>query len=271
MSFAFIAFLAIAFGLIAMFSIDGERTLESRPTWRRLPRPRATSPVVEVDGVRARLESIPSIADHEARVIDDEDRELNTRERGWMQTSSGRRFYPLDPCVADVELADVARGLAMTCRYGGQCRMFYSVAEHCVLVSEIVELHAYHAGKSAEEVRHLAQCALMHDSSEAYIGDMIRPLKYQPEMAEFRRAEAVIEQVIAEAFKLQWTPEAHAIVKRIDDRILVDEITYLMPCPEMYLDSPPLCDQSPLGVRFRCLPPVEAERAFLARYRELFQ
>jgi hypothetical protein len=269
MSFAFIAFLIIAFGLIAMFNLDSGRELESRPTLRRLPRPpRAMSPTVDVDGVCTRLESIPSVADHDAHVVDG--LELNTRERGWMQTYGGRKFYPLDPRVRDVELVDVAHGLAMTCRYGGQCRMFYSVAEHCVLVSEIVEMHARNAGMSAEQVRLIAQCALMHDSAEAYIGDMIRPLKHQPEMVPFRHAEDVIEAVIAEAFKLHWTPEAHSIVKRIDDRILVDEITYLMPHPGMYLESPLLRDQSPLGARFHCYAPADAERAFLARYRELF-
>ncbi len=235
------------------------RSLESRPTHPRLPR--------AID--------IPSIAEHAARVSDEITatyvvNEPNTRERGWMQTYSGRRFYPLEPKAEDVELADVAHGLAMTCRYGGQCRSFYSVAEHCVLVSEIVEKHARNAGHHPDEVRLLAQLALMHDSAEAYIGDMIRPLKHQAEMAEFRRAEVAIEAVIAEAFKLKWTPEAHEIIKRIDDRILIDEITYLMPHPEAYLETPLLRELSPLGARFDCLDPAEAQGAFLHRYRELF-
>jgi hypothetical protein len=214
---------------------------------------------------RLRAPSIPSLADHEAHVValDDID------ETGWMQTYSGRKFWPLAPRAQDVELADVAHGLAMTCRYGGHSRMFYSVAEHCILVSQFVEMHARNAGKPADEVRQLAQLALMHDSAEAYIGDMIRPLKHQPEMAEFRRAEIAIEAEIAKAFWLQWSPEAHQIVKSVDDRILVDEIEYLMPNPEMYI-RPWLRDLSPLGAQFRCMPPAEAQSAFLERYRELF-
>lgn len=247
------------------FNLYAARALDKRPTLKRLPR--VDSPVtVELE----RLESIPSVAEHPARVVG-EDVELNTRERGWMQTHSGRRFYPLDPRPEDVELADVAHGLAMTCRYGGQCRMFYSVAEHCVLVSELVEMHMRNAGCASDQIRWFAGLALMHDSAEAYIGDMIRPLKHQPEMSEFRLAETRIEAAIAAAFKLRWTPEAHEIVKRIDDRILVDEITHLMPNPEMYLESPLLRGQSPLGARFRCMPPAEAKGAFMARWREVFR
>lgn len=197
--------------------------------------------------------------------------EPDTRERGWMQTYSGRRFHPLEPRASDVELVDVAHGLAMTCRYGGQCRQFYSVAEHCVLVSEFVEAHARNAGMAAADVRKLAQLALMHDSAEAYIGDMIRPLKHQPEMIAFRDAETAIEREIAYAFGLVWTPEAHDIVKRIDDRILIDEISHLMPAPEAYLQTPLLRELSPLGARFHCMSPPEAFGMFMRRFREVFQ
>lgn len=246
-------FILLLLAVWVTLNLTAARSLETRPTQPRL----------------SRAIDIPSIAEHAARVSDEITNEPNTRERGWMQTYSGRRFYPLEPKAADVELVDVAHGLAMTCRYGGQCRVFYSVAEHCVLVSEIVEQHARNAGHHPDEVRHLAQLALMHDSAEAYIGDMIRPLKHQAEMAEFRRAEVAIELVIAEAFHLRWTPEAHQIIKRIDDRILVDEITYLMADPSAYLETPLLREQSPLGAQLRCLSPAEAQREFMTRWKEL--
>lgn len=244
--------------VVVLMKRRAAKALEERPTLPRMRAPRATL-------------DIPSIADHEARVELEpyEANEPNTRERGWMQTFSGRRFYPLEPRAEDIELIDVAHGLAMTCRYGGQCKQFYSVAEHCVLVSEIVERHAQNAGHHPDEVRRLAQLALMHDSAEAYIGDMIRPLKHQAEMAEFRRAEVAIELCIADAFGLKWTPEAYDIVKRIDDRILVDEITHLMAQPEAYLETPLLRELSPLGAHFRCLGPAEAQRDFMARWKEL--
>jgi hypothetical protein len=254
----------VAIALIgAGVNLGAAHLLETRPTMQYM---RFPSPIVEVDGIRTRLESIPSLADHEARMIEPDAGD----DRGWMQTFSGKRFHPLNPRAADIELADVAHGLAMTCRYGGQSRIFYSVAEHCILVSKFVEVHARNAGRSPEQVRNLAQLGLMHDSAEAYIGDMIRPLKHQPEMAEFRRVESKIEQAIAEAFHLQWTPKAHEIIKNIDNRILIDEISYLMADPEMYLHRPWHQEVSPLGAWFRCMPPADAERAFLTRYRELF-
>lgn len=230
-----------------------------------------------------RLASVPSLATHvhsRAKTLEEPQRiegdmpdgsnSCEGRERGWMQTYSGRKFYPLAPLVDDIELMDVVHGLAMTCRYGGQCRRFYSVAEHCLIVSSLVEQHARNAGMAEPEVRALAREALMHDSSEAYIGDMIRPLKHQPEMIEFRRAEAAIETAIFAKFGIVSTHESHAIIKTIDNRILVDEISQLMPLPEMYLESPLLAEESPFGVKLACWEPQRAQEQFMARYRELF-
>lgn len=260
-----VGFIILVFVSVVMVGIRAERV---RSFERQQTHPRLPAPTIDVDGHVIELEPIDDEGDddeddHPARVLDESD------DTAWMQTYSGRKFWPLTPRAKDVELADVAHGLAMTCRYGGHSRLFYSVAEHCILVSQFVEIHARNANRSAADVRRLAQLALMHDSAEAYIGDMIRPLKHQPEMHEFRRAEGAIEAEIAEAFHLQWSDDAHEIVKRIDDRILVDEIEYLMPNPEMYI-RPWLRDLSPLGATFRCMPPAEAQMAFLDRYRELF-
>lgn len=85
------------------------------------------------------------------------------REGDWMQTWTGRRFYPADPRPEDIDIIDVAHALAHTSRYGGHCR-FYSVAEHSVLVSQMVQ------PENALE-------GLLHDATEAYIADVIRPVK----------------------------------------------------------------------------------------------
>lgn len=183
-----------------------------------------------------------------------------TASRGaWMQTSTGRKFWPLAPRVEDLDIADIARGLAMTCRYGGQtANAYYSVAEHCVLVSRHI------APEFARE-------ALLHDSSEAYIGDMVRPLKHQPEMLEFRRAEAAIEVCVAEKFGLRTDPATLAAVKDVDDRILVDEIRALMRRPELYLEPGGwLAGLGPLGAEIMGYSPERAEVLFLLRFCELF-
>lgn len=174
-------------------------------------------------------------------------------ERGWMGTFHGGKFFPLAPKAADVNIVDIAHGLAMTCRYGGQCKRYYSVAEHCVHVSHMVDpKYALHG--------------LLHDSAEAWMGDMPRPLKHQPEMKAFRDAEAAVEIVVAQALGLKWTPEIHAAVKEIDNRILVDEVLQLQPVPELYTD---VLQQQPLGVPLQCWVPDDAEARFMARYYEL--
>jgi uncharacterized protein len=185
------------------------------------------------------------------------DTQVEPGRRGtWMQTFMGNKFWPLDPRANEIFIEDIAHGLAMTCRYGGQCRRFYSVAEHAYLVSTLVP---------AKYARH----ALLHDSAEAYIGDMIRPLKHQPEMGEFRRAESVIESAVAEAFGLDWTPDAIAAVKEFDDRILVDEIQSLMADPPAYMTGR-LAEVEPAGAFIGGWSPDSAEWHFLRRFAQLF-
>lgn len=193
-----------------------------------------------------------------AHIVPSEAPDLDTAyvgyARGWMQTYSGRKFMPLAPQPGDIELADVAHGLAMTCRYGGHTKRFYSVAEHCVLVSENVPIE-------------YAREALLHDSAEAYIGDMIRPLKHQPEMLEFRKAEAAIEAAVFARFGIITTDASHKAVKEIDDRILVDETRALMQEPALYTEFLGL---EPLGIHIYAWSPEQAQAAYILRYRELF-
>src|SRR4051812_6540197 len=85
----------------------------------------------------------------------------------WMQTISGKAFFPLDPRPADVDIQDIAHALAFQCRFGGHVKEFYSVAEHSVRVSLIC----------AHED---AKWGLLHDATEAYLSDIVRPVKRDP-------------------------------------------------------------------------------------------
>ena len=174
-----------------------------------------------------------------------------------MYTYTGRHFTPLAPRVEDFDVLDIARGLAFACRYRGQIKSYYSVAEHSVLVSRHCDPE-------------YAREALMHDAAEAYIGDMIRPLKRLPEMRGFVEAEEKIEAVLAVAYGLRTDPAAHRAWKSTDDRILIDEIAALSPHPELYLDRSWLSGLQPLGAEILCYPPERAEVLFLARFGELF-
>lgn len=85
-------------------------------------------------------------------------------EQAWIQTYSGKRVNLLSFMECDVSLQDIAHSLANLCRFNGHTIEYYSVAQHSVLVSYLVrEQHAIGG--------------LMHDAAEAYIGDIIRPIK----------------------------------------------------------------------------------------------
>ncbi|MGV8985703.1 MAG: HD domain-containing protein [Cypionkella sp.] len=92
--------------------------------------------------------------------------------RAWQRMLSGRRLDLLDPSAVDIEIEDIAHGLAFVARWNGQTRgdWPYSVAEHSLLVEEI-----YRRQGGAEPRWQLA--ALLHDAPEYVIGDMISPVK----------------------------------------------------------------------------------------------
>lgn len=171
------------------------------------------------------------------------------RRGDWMGLASGRRFWPLDPRPDDVEIGDIAHALSHICRYGGHARRFYSVAEHSLIVSHFVPPW-------------LALAALLHDAAEAYLGDIVRPLKKQPCMDGWRESEVLVERAIAARFGIPWP--MHPAIKAIDDRIIIDEWAALMP-PQADLGVA----GEPIGARIRCLAPDEAQRRFLARFRAL--
>lgn len=82
----------------------------------------------------------------------------------WMQTNQGVQFYPYRCTPEMINIFDVAWALSNQPRYNGHLDKFYSVAEHSVYTSYLVEPHN-------------ALCALLHDATEAYIGDMPSPVK----------------------------------------------------------------------------------------------
>lgn len=173
------------------------------------------------------------------------------RSGDWMQTQSGRQFYPLDPRPDDFNITDIAHALSMQCRYAGHVDRFYSVAEHCVLVSQ---------GVPAEVARE----GLMHDAAEAYVGDMVRPLKIN--VGQFKGIEDSILYVMADRYQLAWPfPEA---VHDADNRILLTERAALLSNTRHPWD-PDLEQLEPLDVPIHAWSPAEAKAQFLARFEEV--
>ena len=97
---------------------------------------------------------------------------MATEPRAWQRMLSGRRLDLLDPSPLDIEIEDIAHGLARVARWNGQTKgdHAFSVAQHCVLVEGI----ATHVNRNSTAARLMA---LLHDAPEYVVGDMISPFK----------------------------------------------------------------------------------------------
>ena len=174
----------------------------------------------------------------------------------YLQTVSGRWVNPFDPDPDQLDAGDIARALANQCRFGGHSRVFYSVAQHSVIVSELVE----QGGGDVED----AFAALMHDATEAYLGDMPHPLKHRsPLGAAFKQAEDRLEQVIRDRFAIR--PDVPEI-KRVDRALLGAERRAFS--AERW-DWPELEGVEALDLELTALAPDDAARAFADRYAQL--
>jgi hypothetical protein len=174
----------------------------------------------------------------------------------YLQTVSGRWVNPFDPDPEQLDAGDIARALANQCRFGGHCRVFYSVAQHSVIVSQLVEQN----GGGVED----AFAALMHDATEAYLGDMPHPLKHRsPLGAAFKAAEDDLERAISDRFRVK--PDVPEI-KRVDRALLAAERRAFS--AERW-HWPELEGVEPLDLDLTAWPPDEAAEAFARRYAEL--
>lgn len=171
-----------------------------------------------------------------------------------IQLASGRYFDYTKFGPEDIDINDIAHALSHLCRYTGHCRMFYSVAQHSVEVSLIVRPE-------------LALEGLLHDASEAYLGDVNRPLKML--LPDYRDLEHDVDRAIRMRFglPLQESPE----VKEADNILLVTEARDLIPA------SPPECvdawawarDIPRLSRRIIPLAPLAARDEFMMTFNAL--
>jgi len=174
----------------------------------------------------------------------------------YLQTVSGKWVNPLDPDPEQFDIEDIARALGNLCRFGGHCRTFYSVAQHSVIVSQLVE----ERGGDAEDVF----AALMHDAAEAYLGDMPHPLKHRSALgAAFKEAERELEAAIEAHFAIKAdVPE----VKRADRALLATERRAFSAERWRW---PELEGVEALDLELEAMAPQDATKAFLDRYAEL--
>ena len=169
----------------------------------------------------------------------------------WLLTYTGQKFYPMDPRPEEIRIEDIAHSLANICRFGGHSLRFYSVAQHSIIVSRACTQAPFQG--------------LLHDATEAYCGDIIRPIKIN--MPEYRELESRIWLVVCERFGL--APKMHPEVKVNDNRALMTERRDILVHSDhewsLAKDYPPLTDTIFPD------PPTVAESVFLTEFRHYWK
>jgi hypothetical protein len=126
---------------------------------------------------------------------------------GCILTHTGKFVNPLEATVDDIDIADIAHSLANLCRYNGHVSHFYSVAQHSVLVAQQFNIFTE---------KYLRKWGLLHDASEAYLGDVVAPLKHSGHYDFYLEAEDRMMEVICEKFDLDLPmPEEIDIVDKM--------------------------------------------------------
>jgi hypothetical protein len=169
----------------------------------------------------------------------------------YVETYTGRAFFPLEPQVKDVSIIDIAHHLSNQCRYSGAPSSFYSTAQHCCLLADFVQKRW---GTPLDCLQ-----ILMHDAAEAYLVDMPRPVKQF--MPQFRDWDHAIQMCVRSWLGLDGVP-IPTWQDELDSRIIVDERAQVMSDSGNDWGH----DLEPLGIEITPWAPVLAEQQFLIRY-----
>lgn len=200
----------------------------------------------------------------------------NPNTADWLQTASGRLVCVTAPDPKDICIEDIAHALGNLCRFGGHVRSFYSVAEHSVLVSRIAEREARIPFSSGAAGSTWGLYGLLHDAAEAYLQDIIRPVKrnigpsYDVLERRMLRAISVRFNLPTMGFNLPtmaWYEDQRVVWA---DRValMTERRDLLVPTGSTWsedTDGVPACSY----LNVVPLSPDGARRAFLNRFMEL--
>jgi uncharacterized protein len=188
--------------------------------------------------------------------------------RAWQRMLSGRRLDLLDPSPLDIEVEDIAHGLARVARWNGQTRgdHAFSVAQHSLIVEEIA---GYIDPDLSPQYRLMA---LLHDGSEYVIGDMISPFKNALGV-DYRIFEDRLERAIHIRFGLppRTPPLLKKLIKRADLACAFFEATQLAGFE--HEESMQLFGAPPQGLQITIQPwsATRAQEAYVARHNALLR
>lgn len=172
----------------------------------------------------------------------------------WIETRTGKRVSVENPQPEQFDIKDIGYALANTCRFNGHCAGFYSVAEHSVAVALRLPAELRLAG-------------LLHDATEAYLGDIPSPIKqYLP---DYRRLEASFEAALSEKFGL--TDVDWKAVKAADIDALYTEAHFLIASEgrDWTFFQGPVKHSVRYDLAPMCLPPQEAYKLFMGLFYKL--
>jgi hypothetical protein len=141
-----------------------------------------------------------------------------TTKESFLQTLSGRLVSVQNPDPRLIDFGDIVAAITKQCRFNGHCRSFYSVGEHTVRGVKIAK-RLYPKDLNA------AKSFFIHDFTEAYVGDVIRPVKKH--LPEFKIIEAGFHDAICEAFSYKEFDEG--VVHEIDNIMAMWEKRDLLP------------------------------------------
>ena len=171
----------------------------------------------------------------------------------WIETRTGKRVSVENPLPDQFDIKDIAYALSNTCRFNGHCSGFYSVAEHSVAVA--VRLPA-----------ELRLAGLLHDATEAYLGDIPSPIKQF--LPDYKLIEARFEGAIEEAFGVAINDPQ---IKAADIDALFTEAHFLIPSQgkDWTFFQGPVKHSVRYDLAPMCLPPQEAYKLFMGLYYKL--
>lgn len=175
------------------------------------------------------------------------------------RTFTGQMFDFRDPDPSKVRVADLAHHLAYTNRFGGAAHRYYSVASHCVYVSRRLA----EEGHSPD----VQLAGLLHDSSEAYLGDITSGLKRL--LPEYRAIELRWERMLERLFGVQWVGVGAIKTADIRARLAEGRDLFDGTYPLTNLDTSGRPELEPYETPVVSQPPDEAEFAWLSRAAEL--
>lgn len=184
-----------------------------------------------------------------------------------MHLCNGRRYFPFNPDPAEIKISVIAHHLACNGRWNGATfhrqgdRIFYSVAEHSVYVCDYMWLELKRPD--------LALAALLHDAPEAFVGDLIRPLKYSPALFEpFKAVEKLSEKAVEKAFGVDLSDP---LIKVADEAVCNAEAQQIIRRdPDLDWSFGRLHDDSKTAmIRISMLEPYAARELFMSRVHEL--